>query len=130
MFNIYRKDFSWLHFNTNLRAQKRQKVKDQQSYISVSVVYPTYSKSSWKNNFRHENSIPCKNSIPCRFGEINRNFRRKKPHKKNKSSNILGSSFFSRGNVRAPIWFTRERQFRHLKRWFFLWEWTDTFSHH
>ena len=93
MFNIYRKDFSWLHFNTNLRAQKRQKVKDQQSYISVSVVYPTYSKSSWKNNFRHENSIPCKNIIPCRFREINRNFRRKKPHKKIKAPIYLEAAF-------------------------------------
>ena len=90
MFNIYRKDFSWLHFNTDPRAQKRQKVKDQQSYISVSVVYLTYPKRSWKNNFRHENSIPCK--MCGRFGEINTG-ERKKPLKKIKAPIYLEAAF-------------------------------------
>ena len=38
--NTYRKDLSWLHFDNEPRVQERQQVKDQQSYISISVAYP------------------------------------------------------------------------------------------
>ena len=35
----YRKDLSWLHFDSEPRVQEKQQVKDQQSYISVFVAY-------------------------------------------------------------------------------------------
>ena len=44
--NTYRKDLSWLHFNDELRVQERQQMKDQQSCISVFVVYPTIPSSN------------------------------------------------------------------------------------
>ena len=44
--NAYRKDFSWLNFVNEPRVQERQQEKDQQSYISVFVVYLTISNSS------------------------------------------------------------------------------------
>ena len=37
----YRKDLSWLHFDDESRVQEKQRVKDQQSCISVFVVYST-----------------------------------------------------------------------------------------
>ena len=43
--NTYRKDLSWLHFNNEPRFEERQQVKDQQSYISVSVAYPAIPSS-------------------------------------------------------------------------------------
>ena len=39
--NSYRKDLSRQHFDNESRVQERQQVKDQQSYISVSVAYIT-----------------------------------------------------------------------------------------
>ena len=44
--NTYRKELSWLHFHDELRAQERQQVKDQQSYISIFVVYLKIPSSS------------------------------------------------------------------------------------
>ena len=44
--NTYRKDLSWPHFNDEPRVQERQQVKDQQSYISISVVYPAIPSSN------------------------------------------------------------------------------------
>ena len=44
--NTYREDLKWLHFNDEPRVQKRQQVKDQQSYISVFVAYPTIPSSN------------------------------------------------------------------------------------
>ena len=41
--NIFRKDIHWLHFEHEPRAQKRQHMEDQQSYISVSGVYVSTS---------------------------------------------------------------------------------------
>ena len=41
----YKKDLSWLHFNNQSRIQEEQQVKDQQSYVSLSV-YLTYPSSS------------------------------------------------------------------------------------
>ena len=37
--NTYRKDLTWLHFDDELSLQERQRVKDQQSCISVFVAY-------------------------------------------------------------------------------------------
>ena len=44
--NTYRKYLSWLHLDDEPRDQERQQVKDQQLYLSVSVVYLTYLSSS------------------------------------------------------------------------------------
>ena len=44
--NAYRKDLSWLHFDDEPGVQDKQQVKDQQSYISVSVAYPAIPSSN------------------------------------------------------------------------------------
>ena len=44
--NTYSKDLSWLHFDDVPRVQEKQQVKDQQSYISVSVAYPAIPSSN------------------------------------------------------------------------------------
>ena len=44
--NFYRKDLSWLHFDNEPRVQERKQVKDQQSYVSVSVACLIYPRSS------------------------------------------------------------------------------------
>ena len=56
--NTYRKDLSWLHFEDVPRVQERQQVKDQQSYISVSVVYPAIPSSNEEHQPKHDSSIP------------------------------------------------------------------------
>ena len=43
---VYRKDWSWLHFDDRTRFHERQQVKDQQSYILVFIIYPTFPISS------------------------------------------------------------------------------------
>ena len=54
-----------------------------------------------------------------RFIEIQNNLWRNRLQRTNQGSNFFGSSFSNRENVRAPIQFRRERQPKHLKRWFF-----------
>ena len=44
--NACRNDLSWLHFDDEQRLQERQQVKDEQSFISLFVPYPTISSSS------------------------------------------------------------------------------------
>ena len=44
--NTYRKDFSWLRVDDEPRAQKRQQVMDQQSYIYIFAAYPTIPRCS------------------------------------------------------------------------------------
>ena len=39
-------DLSWVHFDDQPRLQERQQLKDQQSYISVSVAYPAIPSSN------------------------------------------------------------------------------------
>ena len=58
--NTYRKELSWLHFDDEPRVQERKQVKDQQSYISVSVAYLTITRSNWEHQPRHDNCISCK----------------------------------------------------------------------
>ena len=58
--NTYRKTLRRLHFDDRPRVQKRQKVKDQQSYISTFVVYPTYLSSSLDHKPKHDKSVPWK----------------------------------------------------------------------
>ena len=48
------------NFDNEPRSQERQLVKDQESYISVFVVYLTIPSSSLEHHSRHDNSIPCK----------------------------------------------------------------------
>ena len=45
--NTYRKDLNWLHVVNEPRAQEREQVKDEQSYISVFEVYLTISSSNF-----------------------------------------------------------------------------------
>ena len=44
--NTYKKDLNWILFNDDQIAQKRQKVKDEQSYMLVFVAYLTFLTSS------------------------------------------------------------------------------------
>ena len=44
--NTYRKDLSWLHFDDEPRIQETHQVKEQQSYITVSVAYLMFPSSS------------------------------------------------------------------------------------
>ena len=49
--NIYqsstnKKDLSWLHFDNEPGLQERQQMKDQQSYVSISVAYLTIPSTS------------------------------------------------------------------------------------
>ena len=48
-----------IHFDDEPRVQERQQVKDQQSYISVFVAYPTITSSNYEHQPRHNNNIPC-----------------------------------------------------------------------
>ena len=58
--NTYKKDLNWTLFNNDQIAQKRQKVKDEQSYMLVFVAYLTFLTSSQQHQPKHGNSIPCK----------------------------------------------------------------------
>ena len=44
--NTNRKDLSWIHFDDKPRLQERQNMKDQQSYVSISVAYLKISSTS------------------------------------------------------------------------------------
>ena len=55
--NTYRKDLHWLHFDDEPRVQEKQREKDQQSYISVFVAYPTNPSRKEEHQSRHDNSI-------------------------------------------------------------------------
>ena len=81
-------------------------MKNQQSYIPVSVAYLIFQVSTLKHQHRRENSVPCK-VVEGGFEEIKTNFRRKKLHATNQGFNFLGDSFSNRDNVRAPIQFRR-----------------------
>ena len=116
--NTYRKDLSWLHFNDEPRVQERQQVKDQQSYISVSIAYPAIPSTTRSTS---PDMTTVFHTWPYgRFIEIQSNLRRKETHRTNQGSNFLVGSFSNRDNVRALIKFRRESQPQHLKRCFFL----------
>ena len=61
--NIYQKIpivyLSWLHFDEESSFQDEQLVKEQQSYISVSLAYLTYPRSSQELQLINEHSISC-----------------------------------------------------------------------
>ena len=91
---------------------------DQQSYISIFVVYLTIPSSIQEHHPRQDNSIPC-----MAVWQIHRDKQQpqgKKLHRTIKSSNILRGSFSNRDNVPAPIQIRREIQLQHLKRIYFL----------
>ena len=44
--NIDRKDLSWLYYDDEPMVQERHQAKEQKSYISVSVAYPTIPRSN------------------------------------------------------------------------------------
>ena len=113
--NTYGKELSRQHFDDEPRVQERQQVKDQQSCISVFVVYPTVPRSTSPDMTTVFHAW-----VYGRFIEIQSNLRRKKPHITNQGSNSLGGSFSNRDNVRAPILFRRESQPQHLKILFSL----------
>ena len=56
--NTYRKESSQLHFDYEQMVQETQHVKNQQSYISVSVVYLTHPSSSQDHQPTHGTIIP------------------------------------------------------------------------
>ena len=116
--NTYRKDLSWLHFDTELRVQEMQQVKDQQSCIFIFVAYPTISISNLE--LQPDVTTLFHARLYGRFIKIHSNLRRMKLHKMNQGSKFLGGSFSNRDNVRAPIQFRRESQHQHLKRWIFI----------
>ena len=53
--------FIKLDFENEPRVQVKWQIKNQQSYISVSVDYPACPSSNQEYQPRHENSAPCKN---------------------------------------------------------------------
>ena len=113
--NIYlpftdRKDLRWVHFDDESRVQERQRVKDQQSYISASAVYVTYPSSSQEHQPRHYNSI-LSNALRATSKETSVT---------NQGLDSFGDSFSTRDNVRPPIEFRRERKSQLLNGWFFL----------
>ena len=57
MYIYQSKELNWLHFNNETRVQERQQVRDQQSCISIFVVYPTILSSNKEHQSRHDNSI-------------------------------------------------------------------------
>ena len=85
---------------------ERQHVKDQQSYISVSVTYLAYPGSNWKHKPRHDNSILCK--AVWYFFTDKEQSQEKEPYSTNQGSNFLGGSFSNSGSV--GIKFRRERE--------------------
>ena len=109
--NTYRKDLNWINFDNEPRVQEREKVKDQQSWISIFVAYLTIS-----------SRISCPDMTAVfhawpygKFIEIQSQFRRKKLHKTNQGANFLGLSLRNRDNIRAPIQIRREIQPKLLK---------------
>ena len=95
-------------------------MKDQQSYISVSVAYPAQQSQVATRSTSPDMTAVFHIWPYGTFIEIQSNLRRKKLHRTNHSSNFLGGSFSNRDNVRAPIQFRRESQPQHLKRCFIL----------
>ena len=112
--NTYRKDLGWLHFEDEPKVQERQQVKDQQSFISIFVVYLTKQVAAMSTG--PDMTTVFYERPYGRFKEIQSNPRIKKLHTTNQGSNFLKSTW---DNIRTPIQFRRESWLQHLKRWFF-----------
>ena len=76
--NTFRKDLSRLHFETEPGVQDKYQVKDQQSYIPISVAYPTCPSRNLENQPGHDNIISCKTT--CWI------YRKKEPPRKKETS--------------------------------------------
>ena len=64
-----------------------------------------------------------------RFIEIKGTLRRKKLHRTNQGSNVVGGTFSNRVNLRASIQVITERGSQKLKKMIFLHEQTHPFPH-
>ena len=98
-------------------VQEAQQTKDQQSHILFLLLIYCFQVAA-------RSTSPCMTTVfharlYGRFTKIKSKLRRNKFYRTNQSSNFLGGCFSNR-YVRAPIQFRRERQPKHLKRWFFL----------
>ena len=91
---------------------------DQQSAISVYVVYLTIPSNIQEHQPRQDNSIPC--MVVWQIHRDTEQPQGKKLHRTIKSSNILRGSFSNRDNVPAPIQIRRQIQPQHLKINFFV----------
>ena len=114
--NTYRKYLSWLHFDDETRVHNGRQLKDQNFYISVSVVYLTFTSSSKEHPPRLDNSIPW-TFVWYLLGTKDYP-RRKKLHRNSQGTNFLRDGISNRVNVRAPIQFRRKRQPQYLERCF------------
>ena len=93
--NTYRKDLSWLHFDSKPGVQEKQLVKGQHYCISIFVAYPAIPSSNQEHQPRHDRSVPYMAIILWPYGrfiEIQSNLWIKKLHRTNHSSNFLGGS--------------------------------------
>ena len=105
--NTYRDDLYWPYFDDEPRFQVRQQMRDQQSYMRVSLPYLTYPsniRSTSPDMTREFYTKPDDGFI-----KMKNNLRRKKLHRTNQSSNFMGASFNNGDNARALIQFRRER---------------------
>ena len=116
--NNYRKGLSWLHVDDEPGVQEKEQVMDQQSAISVYVVYLTIPSNIQEHQPRQDNSIPC--MVVWQIQRDTEQPQGKKLHRTIKSSNILRGSFSNRDNVPAPIQIRRQIQPQHLKINFFV----------
>ena len=53
----YRKHLIWIHFDSEPSVQVRHQVRGGQPYISVSVIYLKYPRSSQEHQPRHGNNV-------------------------------------------------------------------------
>ena len=72
-------------------------------FFAAHLIHPS---SNREDQLRHDNNIPCK-ACKAVFIEIQSNLRRKKLHKTNQGSNLLGGSFSNRDYLRGSIQFRR-----------------------
>ena len=89
--NTYGKDLRWLYFDNEPAVQERQQGKDQQSCKSAFVAYLIIPRSNREHHPRHDNSIPPKPH--GKFIERQNNLGKKKLHRRNQGSNLLGGTF-------------------------------------
>ena len=91
------------------------KVWDQQSYIPdipVAVAYPADPSSNYVHMTTVLHGIPHRRFIKIKGNPEKRNFIEWRLQ-------FSGSNFIKRDSVKTTIQFMRERQSRHLKKWFF-----------
>ena len=91
--NIYQKMpieySSWLHFDEESSFQDKQLVKEQQSYISVSLAYLTYPRGSQELQLITELVFLAWSYDRFIITEVKSNLRKEKPLERNPGSNYL-----------------------------------------